>query len=242
MKKHSSVLMLLVRSSVYRIVLLFAMMTAAEVGLFWLVLQNSQTESVHGLELAISYCRLPVVFAAAFFALTGLLCSTGSEGKTKTGYTLRRLGISETTVFFWQAGYNALCYLLLWMVQILVCMLLGLLYTRWIPQEFVTGQTMFLAFYRSEFFHSLLPFEENALWFRNAILVLSLGICSARYPLGQRHGSKLHEIFGLATAAGVLFVADINDASGVLLILACMVAVGVSLFRAFDKEASYEEG
>lgn len=240
MKRHLSVFGLMVRSTFGRIVLLLTAMTAVEAAAFAALTLRGPTEKGFGLEPILQKSGAVWIFGAAALLMTLLLCRTGMERRTKPGYLLMRLSVSERWVFVWQSVYNVFCYFLLWAWQILTGMLLCLLYTKLAPPEFITGQTVFLAWYRSDFFHSLLPMEEGLIWFKNAMLALALGIAAARYPMGQRRGSKVQEVSGAFCAAVIFFVEGIGSEPAIFAVLVAMFTIGVSVFRTLDQEEFYE--
>lgn len=76
----------------------------------------------HGAALTLSGSNLESAlhysFRAGILALQVLLASSlGSN--SRYGYTLQRLRISERCVFLWSCACNALCYAVLWCVQIM---------------------------------------------------------------------------------------------------------------------------
>lgn len=240
MKRHLSVFYLMVRSTFGGVMLLLAAMTALECAIFTALTLHGPKEGAFAPELILKKSGAVWIFAAAALLLTLLLCRTGAERKTKTGCFLRRLRVSEQWVFFWQSVYNTLCYLLLWAWQSLTALLLCRIYLRLASADYITGQTVFLAWYRSDFLHALLPMEEGVLWAKNALLALALGIAAARYPMGQRRGSRLQEIGGALCAAIAFFVDDIGSITGVIAILVSVITIGVSVYRALDREG-YDE-
>ena len=135
----------MVRSTFGRIVLLLTAMTAVEAAAFAALTLRGPTEKGFGLEPILQKSGAVWIFGAAALLMTLLLCRTGMERRTKPGYLLMRLSVSERWVFVWQSVYNVFCYFLLWAWQILTGMLLCLLYTKLAPPEFLTGQTVFLA-------------------------------------------------------------------------------------------------
>ena len=144
MKQHTSVFMLMARSTIYRVLGLLIVMAAAEAGLFWLRIQQGVVDGSFHLEGVIAGSKLTWACAAGFQLVTALLfwgCYTVSHS-----YTAARLSVSNKTVFLWQCVYNAACYLLFWAVQILIAMALCHWYTVLAPAEYVTNQTVFLAF------------------------------------------------------------------------------------------------
>lgn len=241
MKKHLSVFMLMARSSIYKIFGLFALTAAVEGVLFWLTLRRDFAYGSFGLELVVEDSHISWVFGAGFLLMTLLLSLTGCEGKSRCGYTLRRLSVSERWVFVWQCVYNVLCYLLLWAVQILTAIALCRLYEAKAAPEYVSGQTVFLAFYRSDFLHSLLPFEETVFWVRNAVFAVTLGICAARFPMAQRKGKRFTELIVLACGVLGLFSREIGAfGSCSFSIVFALFCAGIAIGRALGVEVTYE--
>ena len=235
MKKHSSVFMLMARSTIYRVMGLLILMAVAEGGLFWLRLQQGAIDGNFSLEAIISESRLSWA-CAAFFLFVNVILSWGSYTISDT-YTAARLSVSGKTVYLWQCVYNTLCYLLFWMVQILIGIGLCRVYEAMAPAEFVSNQTVFLAFYRSNFLHSFLPFEDTWVWVRNILLVVALGICSSRIP-GKNRKIGIGSCF-LIAATGVFFVQGIGEA--VALIIAAIVCAVPAVVKALSKEVPDED-
>ena len=212
MKKQISVLNLLSKSSIYRMVGLFFMMGIVEFIFFRMVLldgPNMETLTFN-MEYVFRNARMNWIFGAALILLTIILCATGYETSSKQGYTLMRLSISEERVFELQALYNFLCYIFLWAVQLLIVFLLGLYFIKKAPGEYVTNQTFFLAFYRNEFLHALLPFDDILIWIKNGLLFLSLGFCSAGFTYAQRRGKRVFELVLALGVAAIFFTAPLG--------------------------------
>lgn len=241
MKKHLSVLMLMARSTINKLLGLLALMAAVEGALFWLTLRRSCADGSFSLKLVIGDSHISWAFGAAFLLMTLLLSLTGCEGKSRCGYTLRRLSVSERWVFVWQSVYNVLCYLLLWAVQILTVIALCRLYEVKAAPEYVSGQTVFLAFYRSGFLHALLPFEETVFWVRNAVFAVTLGICAARFPMAQRRGKRFTELIVLACGVLGLFSWEIGAFGNCFFaIVFALFCAGIAICRALGVEVTYE--
>ena len=235
MKKHSSVFMLMARSTIYRVLGLLILMAVAEAGLFWLRLQQGAIDGNFSLEAIISESRLSWA-CAAFFLFVNVILSWGSY-TISDAYTAARLSVSGKAVYLWQCIYNSLCYLLFWMVQILIGIGLCRVYEAMAPAEFVSNQTVFLAFYRSNFLHSFLPFEDTWVWVRNILLVVALGICSSRIP-GKNRKIGIGSCF-LIAATGVFFVQGIGEA--VALNIAAIVCAVPAVVKALSKEVPDED-
>lgn len=195
----------------------------------------SRIDGNFSLEAIISESRLSWA-CAAFFLFVNVILSWGSYTISDT-YTAARLSVSGKAVYLWQCIYNSLCYLLFWMVQILIGIGLCRVYEAMAPAEFVSNQTVFLAFYRSNFLHSFLPFEDTWVWVRNILLVVALGICSSRIP-GKNRKIGIGSCF-LIAATGVFFVQGIGEA--VALIIAAIVCAVPAVVKALSKEVPDED-
>ena len=126
------------------------------------------------------------------------------------------------------------------MVQILIGIGLCRVYEAMAPAEFVSNQTVFLAFYRSKFLHSFLPFEDTWVWIRNILLVVALGVCSSRKP-GKNRKIGIGSCF-LIAATGVFFVQEIGDtASVVILTIATIICAVPAVVKALSKEVPDED-
>lgn len=193
MKKHLSVLCLIARSSVYKILAVLICMAAVQAVLFSFFLGEAAKVyeaglGVSSLEDLIARSHIGFVFAAAFLAVTFFLCKTGCALGAQPGYTLDRLSVSSAAVWSWQAAYNAAVYLTLWCFEAMTVLGLALLFIHRTDPSLVTGQTVMLAAYRSDFFHALIPVNDAAAWVRNAAYVLAMGIAAANFPFKQRQG------------------------------------------------------
>ncbi len=242
MRKHLSVFMLMVRSSLYPILGLFLLMAATQGGVFWYVLNRGHVEEDFGLEYLVSRSGLDLIFGLFFFLVCFFLMRTGHGSGSKQGYTLMRLRISERWVFFWQCVYNCLMFVLFWLAECLIVLGLCQLYAHCVSESYLTSQTLFLAFYRSEFLHSLLPMEDTLVWVRNIILGLCLGICAARAPMGARQGHRFPEIVALACIVAASFTQELgNGALHVIISLGALCFAAYSLYKVLLPEKEVED-
>lgn len=249
MKKYLSVFGLFARSSIFKILAVLLIMSIAEIAVFAFqfhealtVYENRIGSGIDRFESIIQdtfFCRC---FGLAFIAITILLCLPGSEFSSKTGYTLRRLSIGEKQIFFCQAFYNIFVYLLLAALQLVICFGLGSYYVANAPEECVSNQTLFLAFYRSPFLHALLPLSDLILWIRNAFLAVALGFAAAEFPYKQRRKKYALSIIALAIFAVIFFSSTIGNIFNCLLITVISLLVCAEMFyTVFRKEADNED-
>lgn len=243
MKKQLSVFNLMATSSIYKITGLFGILGIIEFFLFrhaMLAGPNPETGTFH-IEYVFEQSFALWLFRIALLVLTIFLCLTGYETSSKQGYTLKRLSISEKQVFVLQAFYNTLCYFLLWSIQLLFVFILGFYFVKNAPAEYVTNQTMFLAFYRSDFLHALLPFEDILIWLKNILLFLSLGICSAGFTMAQRRGKRAFELLVILGTTILLFIAPLGKMyRTIFTIVISIPCISMTILRVFKKEG-YDE-
>ena len=241
MKKHLSVFMLMARSTIYKVLVALVVMAVAEFGLFYGRMEVWAVGDTYNLETMIDGSHILWVFGAVFVLITILLCQTGCGFSSKIGYTLRRLSISERMVFVWQALYNSMVFCIFWMVQILLIFVFCRIYVIMAPEGYVTNQTIFLAFYRNDFLHSLLPMEDAGFWVKNVLTVFSMGICSAHYPMAQRRGKKIQEVMLLTACVFVFFVGELGEyVSPSIIICCCMLCVLYAVFQVFSRDEDEE--
>ena len=192
MKRYLSIFMLFVRSSLYRVLAVVALMVGAECVLFFTTMQkflNGMAEGESGyfvLNRLISDSKIGIVYCIAFIAVTLLLCRVGNDRKGGLEYTMQRLGVSPVCIFFLQAVCNALFYVLLWFVQIYVAFAFSTCYLHLADVSLTTNQTLFLESYRSVFLFSIFPMENVWVWIADVVLVLCLGVVTARVPHASR--------------------------------------------------------
>lgn len=192
MKKYLSVLMIYVRSSIYKVLVLFAVMSAAQTVMFLRMPEFKAMQAfdkMHkftGIEELLQESGLFVVFGVAFVILTIILCYGGCEFSGKQGYTLRRLRITEKHVFLMQLSANGVFYILFWFCEIVVIRALMSLYLKYVPEVIYTNQMLTLSFYRNDFLSGLMPMSNLVCLVRNIIWVLAMAVTSAFFPYMQR--------------------------------------------------------
>lgn len=227
MKRHLSIWMLMARSTICKVLGLLLALAAADGVLFALTLRKDT--SILGLEQVLAESHLSIVFGVCMVLLMAVLCLNGCEFSAKQGYTLRRLRVSQREIFLWQAAHNAVCCFWLLAVQTLIVLALCRVYAAQDP-DMVNSQTVFLAFYRVPFLHSLLPLADGWRYVRNAVLCAALGVCAAAFPVQQRQGNRGFAAV-ILTALTVLFFVQPVRSGDFWLIGALVVITAVALLN-----------
>ena len=242
MKKHLSVFGLFARSSIYKVLLILLGMCIVEALFFYFELQEALEAYVAvgtdmaSLEHIFARAATNVFFRVALVLITIILCLPGCEFKSITGYTLRRLSISERATFFHQAAYNALVYIMLFAVQLAVALGLAQYYVTAVPPECISNQTLMLAFYRNNFLHSLLPLEDVGLWIRNGLLVLSFALAAAEYPYKQRRNKFSATALALGIYTIVYFDQGIGQLDHVITtFIVAFIIIGAVIYSLINK-------
>ena len=202
MRQHTAVLLLLARSTLYPVLGLLALLGLVEWGLFSLALDRALAAGPTALETVIETSGLGWALAAGFLALSALLCASGCVRGSRSDYILRRLSLHEWAIFLWQGAYNSACLLLLWASQAGVALGLSAWFTA---RTGADGMAVFLAFYRNELFHGLLPLEDSWVWARNLAICLELGGIDAFVPYLQRRGQPRTAIVAWLAALWTMY-------------------------------------
>lgn len=201
MKRHLSVWMLLNRITLLPLLAVCTACTGGQILLFEAGLKAQSFLAEKSLENAVTYSRIPLA-AAAGFVLVLALCVFGCSAQ-QTEHTVRRLRISRSAFCVWHAVHTAACLLVFWAVQLgAVLFCAGMYINRFDPNG---TQTVFLAFWRQPWLHSLLPVLDPLRWVRNLLLLAALAFSAADLARRLRGGGRGYWLPVLAAAVLCLF-------------------------------------
>ena len=228
MRQHGTLFLLFLRQSAWKVLLLLVVMAAAEAALFLAFMPNPAENSLETV-LRLTQFPLTLVLLAAWGLLWAVLISGGSRG----AYTLDRLSQKPEAVLLWQSLFNFLAGLLFWGVQVLVLFLLCRLYQH--QGGFVGPQTLYLACWQSDLFHTVLPMDEWTRWLRNLILCAGMGLTIACASARLRHKGKPIAVFVLLGGTLPLLIQPLGAVTAdVLVMVETAVIAGVALFNALS--------
>lgn len=182
MKKHISVFKLLVRSSIRKVLLILGAMSASQVLLFFLLGAGEEAYLLDALNRVPSF----IVVSIGLVLLTMSLCMPTSDRGGRMNNLILRLGLTEQRIFWLQVLCNIPVYCLFIMVQALTMLLLCQIYD-WVTPGTMDPMAVFVASYQHPLFHSFFPLNDIVGWLTNLCRVLGLSICTAAYPVRQRH-------------------------------------------------------
>lgn len=202
MRYYTSVWNLLVRRSFWRVMLILLLVIGGNVVCFL----NYGFENRVTYYWPLSGRAFQFVFFLGFTAMLTVLPIPGCSFSSCNGYTLRRLGISERHVFFLQAVFNAACFVLLWLTQLLcICVF------DWMVKGLPVSALDYVRYYNAYLFHSLLPLGDGWRWMRNIALVTGLGFSTAVAPFHQRRGRFAASLVLMFLISIFPFCHDIKD-------------------------------
>ena len=186
---------LLAKSSFYKVLAVALLMAVAETALFGRALQSGPGAPF---ELKIEESRIHFVFLAALGAVFFLLIRMNGILDREGRYTVMRLKVAQARAFALRTAYDALCLLMLFALQVVLVLCFAGAYGRTpgMPQG---SQMLFLAFYRNDFLHGVLPMAETGKWVRNGLMLLAMGMEEAG-GIGKRYRVTQVSVFVMAVA------------------------------------------
>ena len=223
MKKYLSVLTVVARESLFRITALWTASAVLQTVLFYFAVLSEDVQKTQVLYRAFEYKQwISGAFVLTLLLTSVLLMKTGMEFRTKTGYTLRRLLISEKKVFLIQGAYNCLMLFLLLFFEFVLMFALMNYGTLLIEEKYITNQTVYVGFYASDVLHNVFAGRDIVMVFRNVFMMTSLGFNLSAFTMSWRRGKK--------------YIAGI-----ILLVIICFLffAVSPSMQYGISTEISY---
>ena len=193
MKKYLSVFMLTARNSLFKILAIFGANVIMQV-IAYIVLVKRQIQVLGanldrvGIEYSFETGKTPLVCAVCFVLICIYLAKTGCEFSAKTGYTINRLSVSEKKFFLIQSVYNLAVLTVFYVLNLAIAFLLIKLYLSFKPIPAVTNQSIFIAFYRSNYLHSLLPLSDVLRFAANCVNTVALALLLSVFSFKQRRG------------------------------------------------------
>lgn len=249
MKKYISVFSLFVRSSIYKIIPLFLATGAVQFIMFYrklnTLLQWDNTSL--GIEPILEEGKLALIACIAMIVAAVILSRIGCEYSSKTGYSIRRLNVSERKVLVCQGAFNCLVYTVFIMFEFILSLIIFQFYCKEMSDVnlahpgFISNQTFFLAFYRSDFLHSLLPLSDYLRFIRNALYIVSLGFSLAAFPYLQRRKKICFEAIFLTLFVALTFFDNWEEVgTEIFYICVALCITAFAVYRIKTKGADYE--
>lgn len=220
MRKYISVLALDVRGTIYKILGVLILMSAAQLGNFYRVLKGNLArweqynydlkkykQLILSFEQAIEESYIQYFFGAmVVFVCAILIWGCSEHGKVRSKFLLWRLRIERRQVYLVWSIYRTFMIALVIAWQLLLVVAMNEMYQSIIANE-MAPQSLFLAFYRNLFLHSLLPLSDifGVVWLSVFIVLCGMGTAYIGYRDITEHQSACSAVLGVM-AYGTLFV------------------------------------
>ena len=191
MKKYISVLALDVKNTIWKVLGLLALMSAVQLGYFYLFLQKEverwkeaempwgKRGTVTSFDSMITNSRISIFFIiSAVLIWVVLIWGCSEHGKVRSKFTWHRLQIERRQVFVVWVVHRAfwMAVMLVWQICLLVIMD-GMYQEIWALGD--APQSLFLACYRNSFVHALIPLSDSFYMVRLVCCVLLWGMGTA---------------------------------------------------------------
>lgn len=194
MKKYLSVFSVIARESVWRISIFWVFSAVLQTLFFYKEMISEDVRNSRLVAEAFSSYEdritVPMIFALTVLITGILLMKTGMDFRTRTGYTLRRLRITEKQVYVLQSVYNCLILFILFLFETVLCFVFVNWGTSFIEPEYITNQTVYLTFYSSEFINDMFAGRDIINLLRNLLMIISLGFNLSCFSYMWRRGRK----------------------------------------------------
>lgn len=243
MKKYVSIFEWLSRNTIYKILLIVIAMGITQAVMFGQAMSEMIPVETHyidskaveyygraydGLEWLIDRSNGAGFFGLAFVLITAVLCWNGCNIGSKSSYTIQRLQVSEKAVFVMQSIYNSFCYVLLLSIQTAVFLIECKMFAEQAGD--ITNQTIFLAFYRNDFMHSVLPLEDSFRWVMNGILVIGCGVSAAVFTYLQRRGKLAWSMLTVTACAVLGFIQELGNQMVMVTAILILITAGITAY------------
>lgn len=223
---------LLAGSSIYKILAVLTVMGIAEGMLFCshIRVKGDSFTEYRTLTAAVEGSHISLIFVVALGLICFLLAWTEGRLDAKSSGTMLRLRLSGSRIFWIRAAYNAACLVLLFVVQIWLCIWFVGIYER---MAGAAPQRLFLAFYRLDFLHCLLPMADGGRWVRNILLLCAFAVGTA----GRMEKTEYVPLILLYNLTAVWFVSPLGGrmTDWLAMLLYVMMAV-VTVWRVYKAE------
>ena len=236
MRRYAALFQLMVRSTIYKLLAVMAVMGAVQVGLFAFQAQKIWSHAKvladgvdvtayypYGIADVVRSANLPLVWLWGVVVFCEILMLMAGRGSL---YTMDRLGLSRRGRNLLYSLYHTMALVVLFAFQAAVAVGLCLIYSKMVDGAYVGPQTIFLAFYRVPLFHSVLPMGDWFRWLFNLVLLVCLGIATAEGGQIIRNGKRPVAATVLAFWAGIV---SNWDMVGFAVVLGLMM-IGMLLF------------
>lgn len=203
MKKNLTVVSLFLRSVLFKTIWIITAMVLWEIVIFYTVI----SAPVLSLEDAVEESFLKYIFFGALVLIGfNILLNFKSIASS---YTSRLMMVNAKNMFFDEVIAAGFIFLILFLTQQVLAYFLGSFYISTQQSQFITNQTLFLAFLRSDFLRFLIPLSDLLGWLKLLVIIAALAFACAFLP-SERVSVNVVQLSAFALTA-VLSVKKYND-------------------------------
>ena len=237
MKRYISVFSLIAQNSIYQFFGLLILLASADglLAWYWISVKSYGLENL----FRSGNSGFGIVLAVIFALMAVVQIRRGDIYSGPQGYTMQRLAISEKAVALLQILYNMLCWIILWGFQVMIFFLICKFYYHLGEgaSDPLDGQQIFLLFYISPLFHSLLPMEETLAWIANLVMIAELSISSAYWTVRRREKSSAADLLIGYWTVILLFRRELDSfISNVIIIGGFLIIIAIDCWRMFFRK------
>jgi len=236
MKRYVSVFEMFTRSSLYKVLLILATMAVAQLVSFYMTMQEHSDVILSDL---IDKSCFSWIWKIAYILVTIAIVLPSCNMGSVQDYTLGRLRIKEKRVHLVQSLYNTLCYVLLWMTEVVVLLATSTYYLK-TTKLAVSNQTVFLEFYKSPMMHSILPLEDIPGWILLILFMIGTGFAAERFSRRQRIGKLSWELILMVALMLLLFPRQLGGSVVVFAIAWMILPLSFGYRKLIDGGQVYE--
>lgn len=258
MRNYLSVFALQIKSTFIKIIAVILLMGAAQLGLFIHILNSGEIvipnrftneEFLSGIEGILQDSRaMSFIFALGFLLITVILAINGCKYASREDYTLRRLNITEKKVMLTKGVYGVFVYALFIMAEALVMFIICNIYIQFAENHpqifdgFISNQTVFLAFYRSNIIHSVLPLDDYFKYISTFFAIIGISFSTAFIPYFVKRKKLFLETFILVPVILINFTSTwtAGFAADVTVIGVSCFILGILITRISKEEQAYD--
>ena len=180
-----------------------------------------------------------IILTVIFVLMAVVQMRRGDIYNGPQGYTMHRLSVSPKAVILLQILYHALCWIILWGVQVMVFFLICKLHYRYGANtgDPLANQQIFLLFYMNPLLHSLLPMEETLAWIANLVMIASLSVTSAYGAFFPQEKKLSGDLLASCWSVILLFRRELDSfILNILIIGAFLTLIAVECYRLFFRK------
>lgn len=236
MKRISTVWLAAAKNLWWKLLIILAAMSAAEIGLYRSAVIASQNQYedfyMKSFPVLVEEAGLKLVFFAALMAVTACCCLQGSRFSGKN-YTLQRLPMAEWKITALWAVTHLACFVILWAAQVVLISALWSMYAaRFHPAA--PGLDLLVSFYNNGFLHAMLPLADVTRWIYLVAYWLCMAFLTATFGFFQRRGRYRISLLIMLACYFTLIKEIGSFASNLIFTILCLIVAAVDAFAMWE--------